>query len=264
MKIGIVSFSLLAACLLPKVASAHELIPKAVQEYIQKNPQATAQQVKEFSEQAAPEFSEKIGDGNNIIELVKNPDTSFIDNSIDFIRLGIEHILDGPDHILFVLSLLLVFLSIKEILKLSITFTLAHSVTLILSGAGILSLSSDIVEPLIALSISVMAIYTVFFYNKKYLDNPRIKAGIVFFFGLFHGLGFAGLLKEIQIPQDRFLTSLISFNIGIELGQILIVLLALPFIYLFKDKSWYPYAIKIFAILIALTGVVWFMQRVLV
>ncbi len=169
----------------------------------------------------------------------------------------------GADHILFVLSLLLIFVSWKDIVKLTGTFTVAHSITLILAGTGILTLSSHIVEPLIALSISYVAISTVFFKGKKYIGDGRAKVAMVFFFGLFHGLGFAGLLQEIKIPTDKLVTSLISFNIGIEIGQIFIVALAFPIIYFLRNKSWYPILIKIIAILIAILGIFWALQRVI-
>jgi hypothetical protein len=243
-------------------ASAHEILPKNVVEFIQSNPDASPDEIKQYIADEAPEFSDKVQSDQAIIDVV-NQDTSFFDNAFDFMKLGVEHILDGPDHILFVLSLLLVFISFKTILKYTSTFTVAHSITLILAGSGALVLSSQIVEPIIALSIAVVAISTVFFAGNKYLGKERAKLGIIFFFGLFHGLGFAGLLEEIAVPDDKFLSSLISFNIGVEIGQLIIVALALPFIYLLKDKSWYPTAVKVFALLIASIAVFWFFERII-
>lgn len=243
--------------------AAHELIPKAVLEYVQNNPDATPEQIEAFAEQNSPEFSEATKGGADIIRIAQDQEAGFIDNSIDFIELGIKHILSGPDHIMFVLTLLLAFVSIGRTLKLVTAFTLAHSITLILAGASILTLSSQIVEPLIALSISIMAITTVFFRDAKYIGTIKAKAGIVFFFGLFHGLGFAGLLQEIQVPSDKFLSSLIAFNIGIEIGQLLVIMVALPLVLLFKDKPWYGRAIQAVAIAIAVIGIVWAVQRVI-
>jgi len=247
---------------LPGTAQAHEVIPKAVLEYVQANPDATPEQIERFTQQNAPEFAESTNGGSDILEIARNQDSSFLDNSFDFIRLGIEHILSGPDHILFVLTLLLVFISFRKSLKLITAFTVAHSVTLVLAGLSILTLSSSIVEPIIALSISFMAIATVFFRNHRYLGGDAAKVGIVFFFGLFHGLGFAGLLREIQIPPDKFLSSLISFNIGVEFGQLFIILLALPLIYAFRNRSGYNRVIQGVAVLIAIVGIVWAVQRV--
>lgn len=190
------------------------------------------------------------------------PGTQLLGRTVlEFIGLGIEHILGGLDHILFVLSLLLVYRSFKHVLQLTATFTIAHSVTLLLAGSGLITLSSRIVEPLIALSIAVMAITTVWFAKQPWMHNAQVKLATVFFFGLFHGLGFAGLLTDIQIPDGQFIPALLSFNVGIELGQLCIVLLALPVIYLFHKRSWYATAIKLLAGFISVVAVVWFFQR---
>ena len=112
-------------------------------------------------------------------------------------------------------------------------------------------------------SIAYVALTSVFFKGKNWMGENRAKIGAVFFFGLFHGLGFAGLLREIKIPPDKFISSLLSFNLGIEAGQLVIVALAFPLIYLFRKKSWYPRAIKIIAILIGAIAFYWFFERVL-
>jgi len=131
-----------------------------------------------------------------------------------------------------------------------------------LAGAGILTLSTHITEPLIAISISFVAITSVFLKKYKFFGNFKAKLGTVFFFGLFHGLGFAGLLEEIHIPQEHFVSSLFSFNVGIEIGQLIIVALALPLIILAREKKWYSIAIKILAIIIALLGILWAFERI--
>jgi len=245
----------------PAVATAHELLPKNVTEYIKNNPDATPDQIKQYIEGNAPEISNKIKNQQDLIRIV-NQDTSFFDNAFDFLKLGIKHILSGPDHILFVLSLLLVFISIAHVLRYTITFTVAHSITLILAGTGILTLSSRIVEPIIALSIAVVALSSVFLRNNIFFKNPKLKLATIFFFGLFHGLGFAGLLKEIKVPDDKFLASLLSFNLGIELGQLIIIAAALPFIYLFRNKSWYPLIMKVVAVIISAIAILWVLQRI--
>lgn len=241
--------------------SAHELLPKNVIMYIQTHPDASPQQIEDYIKTSSPGLSKKVKSQQDVIRIVQQK-TSLVDNSLDFIKLGVKHILSGPDHILFVLSLLLVFLGIRNVLRYTGTFTVAHSITLILAGSGILTLSSRIVEPVIALSIAVVALATVFLQRNAYISNLKSKLGIVFFFGLFHGLGFAGLLKEIQIPQDKFLSSLFSFNIGIEIGQLIIVAAALPFIYAFRNKKYYPSAIQIIAVVIAAIALFWMVQRI--
>ncbi|CAN5155756.1 hypothetical protein BH11PAT3_BH11PAT3_2470 [soil metagenome] len=254
--------SMFLVMLVPHTSFAHDLIPQQLKTYLDEHPNATPEEIKAFADVQAPEFSQNFRDGAEIVEIVRNQKTSFLDNFFDFIKLGINHILSGPDHILFVLSLLLIFISWKDILKLTTTFTISHSITLILAGTGILTLTPRIVEPIIALSIAYVAITSVFFKGKKFMGENRGKIAAVFFFGLFHGLGFAGLLKEIKIPDDKFVSSLLSFNLGIEGGQITIVLVALPFIYLFRKKTWYPLVIKIFAGIIAGIAIIWFVQRI--
>ncbi len=243
-------------------AYAHDLLPKQVVEYLNAHPDATPEEIKRYAETLDPAIAEKFSNTEDIIKILRNRESSFFDNAFDFLRLGVMHLLGGVDHILFVLSMLLVFVSIAEILKLTSTFTVAHSITLILAGTGILTLTPRITEPLIALSIAFMAIASVFFKENKYLNREYGKLGIVFFFGLFHGLGFAGLLKEIEIPANKFASSLLSFNIGIEIGQLIVIAIALPFIFLFRNKSWYPKAIKVIAVIIALIALYWAIQRV--
>jgi len=260
-----VIFSLLfvgMALLSPFGLNAHELIPKALREYVSANPNVTAVEIKAFVDAQAPEFADKFKNGEEILAVVQNQDTTLLDNAWDFLQLGVEHILSGADHILFVLSLLLVLAGLREIFKLTAFFTVAHSITLILAGTGALVVNPNITEPIIAFSIAYVAISSVFLTNNKYLGGTYSKPVSVFFFGLFHGLGFAGLLREIQIPVDKYVSSLFSFNVGIEIGQLIIVALAFPFIYYFRNKSWYPLFIKILAVIIAAIAIFWMIERI--
>ena len=168
----------------------------------------------------------------------------------------------GTDHVLFVLSLLLIYTTFRREVLLLTVFTLAHSISLIVAGTGILTLSSRVVEPIVALSITYMAITSVFLKHIKMFGGHGNKVSTVFIFGLFHGLGFAGLLKDIQVPDERFISSLLSFNVGIEFGQFAIVAAVLPFIYLFRNKKWYPKAVKVVAVTIATVGLFWGFQRI--
>ena len=241
---------------------AHDLLPKPVVEYLKAHPQATPDEIQAYAQTLDPEMAAKFSNTSDIIRIVRNQQTSIWDNALDFFRLGVGHILSGPDHILFVLSMLLVFVSVAELLQLTSTFTVAHSITLLLAGAGILTLSPKITEPLIALSIACMALLTVFGKGSRiHVDGVR-KLGIVFFFGLFHGLGFAGLLREIDVPADKFLSSLFAFNVGIEAGQLIIIACALPFIFGFRKAWWYPRAIQVIAVCISLLALFWVAQRV--
>ena len=257
-------FALLFSAVLcaPAVTFAHDLLPKQIVEYLSAYPGATPEEIRSYARTLDPEVAAKFTSREDVIRVLRNRDTSVWDNMRDFLVLGVGHILSGADHILFVLSMLLVFGSVWELLKLTTTFTVAHSITLFLAGAGIITLSPRISEPLIAFSIAFMAIATVFFRGRLIGEN-RGKIATVFFFGLFHGLGFAGLLKEIAIPEDKFISSLFSFNIGIEIGQLVIISLALPLIFYCRKKVWYPKFIKLFALCISVLALYWVTVRIL-
>ena len=182
------------------------------------------------------------------------------DVALVYLQLGYKHILPlGFDHILFVLSLFLLSPKLKPVLFQATAFTIAHSVTLGLAMYHIITPPSRIIEPLIALSIMYVALENIF--------SPRLKAsriGVVFIFGLVHGLGFAGALSELGLPQKDYLLSLIMFNLGVELGQLTIILLA--FFLLAKwlgNKFYYRKAIVIpMSIIIAVVAAGWTVQRI--
>jgi hydrogenase/urease accessory protein HupE len=140
-----------------------------------------------------------------------------------YIVLGVEHILGGLDHLLFVIALLFL-VGFHRRLVLTITaFTLAHSLTLVLSALGWLTLRSPPVEATIALSILLVAGEAL---NRQDTLSRRWPALVALLFGLVHGLGFAGALTEIGLPQNHLLMALLSFNVGVELGQLFVVALA--------------------------------------
>ena len=134
--------------------------------------------------------------------------------------LGIEHILSGYDHLLFVLALLFLVGFNKRLLLTITAFTLAHSLTLALSALGLLTLRSPPVEATIALSIMLVAGEAL--HDESTLSR-RWPAVVAFLFGLVHGLGFAGALKEIGLPQQHLSVALLTFNVGVELGQLFVV-----------------------------------------
>ena len=182
------------------------------------------------------------------------------DAAILYLKLGYEHILPlGFDHILFVLSLFLLSPRLKPIMWQSLAFTLAHSVTLGLAMYGVIKPSPTIVEPLIAISILYVALENIF--------SPRLKASriaVVFFFGLVHGMGFAGALQEMGLPQRSYLSSLVMFNIGVELGQLTIILAAYFGVAKWLgDKPIYRKAVVIpLSVLIAIIAAGWTVQRI--
>lgn len=177
-----------------------------------------------------------------------------------YLALGFTHILPhGLDHILFVLGIFLLTTKLKPVLTQVTTFTIAHSITLALAMYGVVSLSPRIVEPAIALSIAYIAIENIF---AKQLSSWRVA--VIFAFGLLHGMGFAGVLRELGLPRNQFLTALVTFNIGVEIAQLTIIAAAtLFFSYWVREKAWYRGRFVVPAsMLIALTGVVWTVQRV--
>ena len=181
-------------------------------------------------------------------------------NIKEYTLFGFKHIIPkGLDHILFILALFLLSPKLRPlVLQISI-FTLAHTITLFLGALKIITIPAIIIEPIIALSICFIAIENLFTENIK-----RTRPYIIFIFGLLHGLGFAGVLNEIGISDGQFISSLVSFNLGVELGQICIILLSYIFIaLLFQKKSWYRNRItRPLSLIIATVGLYWFIQRI--
>ncbi len=179
-----------------------------------------------------------------------------------YFKLGVRHIVpDGFDHILFVISLCLLNTKIKTILWQASAFTVAHTITLALSMKGIIQLPADIVEPLIALSIMFVAIENILLSELK-----AWRVAIVFMFGLVHGMGFARALNEIGLPRNKFFTSIFSFNVGVEIGQIIVItLMFLLVIIPFGKKPWYKkFIVYPLSGAIALIAAYWTVQRIFV
>ena len=177
-----------------------------------------------------------------------------------YLALGFTHIVPrGLDHILFVLGIFLLSLKRRPILMQVTAFTIAHSITLGLTIYGVVSLSPRIVEPMIALSIVYVAVE-----NLLVTEFKPWRLGIVFGFGLLHGMGFAGVLRELGLPRSEFIPALVSFNLGVEGGQLTVIFGAFLLVGLwFGRKSWYRTRVTLPAsALIALVGLYWTFQRV--
>ena len=183
-----------------------------------------------------------------------------------FVGEGVGHILPGGlDHILFVLALFLSSTTLRSLAIQISVFTLAHTITLGLAAAGAFSPPSDIVEPLIALSIALVAIENLFF--KK---QPRWRPIVIFLFGLLHGLGFAGFFGELGLPEGQFWSALIGFNIGVEIGQLSVVVLAVAAVSVWRRRNNIEHTDAVYrrfvvlpgSLLIGATGVWWTMERV--
>ena len=177
-----------------------------------------------------------------------------------YLKLGFHHIIpEGFDHILFVVGLCLISNKIKVILWQATAFTVAHSITLALSMKNMIVAPSALVEPIIALSILFVAIENLILSELK-----PWRIVLVFMFGLIHGMGFASSLNEIGLPRNKFLTSIVSFNLGVELGQICIIvavfsLLVFPFGKRIDYRKKFVYPVSI---IIAIVAAFWTVQRV--
>ncbi len=184
---------------------------------------------------------------------------SFWTTAWRYLLLGYEHILPkGLDHILFVLGLFLLSPRAGPILWQVTAFTLAHSITLALSIYGVLALSPAIVEPLIALSIAAVALE-----NMLTSELKPWRPFVVFAFGLLHGLGFAGVLQDLGLPAGQYVTALVTFNAGVELGQLSVIGLAALVLGLHRNRLWYRGRIVVPAsACIGLVGVYWTIERV--
>ena len=177
-----------------------------------------------------------------------------------YLALGYTHILPrGLDHVLFVLGIFLLAVQLRPVLWQVSAFTIAHTITLALTVYGVVSLPPRIVEPLIALSIVYVAVENIFT-SKLHAWRPLV----VFCFGLLHGMGFAGVLTDIGLPRSEFVPALLSFNAGVELGQLTVILGAFLLVGVwFRKKPWYRQRIVIpGSLLIAGVGLFWFIQRV--
>lgn len=180
---------------------------------------------------------------------------------LQYFVLGLTHILpNGFDHVLFVIGIFLLAAEWRSILAQVSTFTIAHSITLALTMYGVVSLPAQVVEPMIALSIAYVAIENVFVSDVK-----PWRLALVFSFGLLRGMGFAGVLRDIGLPRPSFLTALVTFNLGVEAGQLAVIAMAATAIaYWPRDRASYRrFVVQPASIAIALVGLFWTAQRAL-
>lgn len=175
-----------------------------------------------------------------------------------YLVLGFTHILPkGLDHILFVLGLFLLAVRLRPVLMQVTAFTVAHTITLGLTMYGLVGLSPRVVEPLIALSIVYVALENV---RRPELRASRVA--LVFAFGLLHGMGFAGVLRDLGLPRGVFLPALIAFNVGVEAGQLAVIAGAALVLGPFRDRPWYRARVVVPAsVAIATVGLYWSVER---
>ncbi len=177
-----------------------------------------------------------------------------------FLELGFKHVIPlGYDHILFILCLYFYQPDLKKVIIQCTVFTLAHSITLAMAALNWVNINTTLTETIIAASIFFLAVENIISSQV----NP-FRNAVIFAFGLFHGLGFASALIQIGLPQDAFLPSLLLFNLGVELAQVSIILLAyFSFGKWFRYKSWYrPKMVYPISAAIACIALYWTITRI--
>jgi hypothetical protein len=178
---------------------------------------------------------------------------------VSYLGLGVEHILLGFDHVLFVVALILGGGRLLSLVAIVTAFTVAHSITLALSVLGLVTLPAQIVEPVIALSIAYVA-----FENLTMKSVVSRRWAVSFLFGLVHGFGFAGALAEVGLPASGLAAALVGFNLGVEAGQALIVGVLLPLIMWLQRFSWEPRLTKVSSTAIMAVGLALLAERALI
>jgi len=175
-----------------------------------------------------------------------------------FFPLGIEHILTGYDHLLFLLALILRGGGLINLLKIITGFTVAHSITLALAALDVVTLPAAFVEAVIALSIAYVAAENLF---PKHAISRRWAVSFVF--GLVHGFGFSAVLREIGLPKENLLLSLLNFNLGVEAGQAVVVVLVVPILIRIRQTTWEPKLVATLSGIVLAVGLILFVERAL-
>jgi hypothetical protein len=197
-------------------------------------------------------------------ELRLDRPVTLLDHLRDYLVLGMEHIFTGYDHLSFLFGLMLVAgarglrRGASYVLGIVTAFTVAHSVTLLCAGLGLVRLSPRLVEPAIALSIAYVAV------ENLVVPEPRRRWLLTFAFGLIHGFGFASVLAEIGLPPSGVVPSLVSFNVGVELGQLCVVAAVAPLLLGLVPRLGWTKQVRIGgSVVLLLLSSMWFLERVL-
>ncbi|MDB5095911.1 MAG: High-affinity nickel-transporter [Cyanobacteria bacterium RYN_339] len=198
------------------------------------------------------------GEVRNVVFTPASPElggTSRVSGFISFVGLGIEHILMGYDHVLFLISLLMLGGGLRYLLKVVTAFTAAHSITLTLAALQLVSVPSRLVESAIALTIVYVAAENFW---RKSLDGRWV---VTLLFGLVHGFGFASALAKTGLPRQNLALSLAGFNVGVELGQLVVVSVAFGLLSLIRTQTWEPNFRRWVSAGVVGIGLFWFVQR---
>jgi hydrogenase/urease accessory protein HupE len=181
---------------------------------------------------------------------------------VGFVRMGIEHILTGYDHLLFLFGLIVVGGRLRALALVVTAFTVAHSITLGLAATGVWTPSPRVVEPMIALSIAYVGVENFF------VRSAENRWRITFPFGLIHGFGFAGALREIHLGRAEIPRALVGFNLGVEIGQLAVMAVLLPIVLRLRKSPWFTgeperrvSGVQVLSGAVALLGVIWLVER---
>ena len=208
-----------------------------------------------------PVQAARLTPGHAVVTVATVPDRWAVARS--YFALGVEHILTGYDHLLFVVTLVLLLGQLGVVVRAATAFTVAHSLTLVGTTFGLIGLAQAPVEALIALSIVFLAVEVVKQNPARVRLSERIPWVVAFGFGLIHGFGFAGTLREIGLPEGDVPTALLAFNLGVEAGQLVIVSLGLAALALIRRLA--PPALRPVKLAasyaIGITASFWFIQR---
>jgi hypothetical protein len=169
--------------------------------------------------------------------------------------LGIEHILTGYDHLVFLACLLVPGGTLRSRVAIVTAFTVAHSLTLVLAAMEVVTPPARFVEPAIAMSIAYVAI------ENLVSERRRPRWPTAFGFGLVHGFGFAGMLDFLDLPLRQWFAAVLAFNLGVEIGQLAVVAIALPVIVVLAKSSWHRRVVQYTSVLVLGLALVWFVER---
>jgi hydrogenase/urease accessory protein HupE len=173
-----------------------------------------------------------------------------------FLLLGVEHILTGYDHLLFLLALVVAGRGMRQLVAIVTSFTVAHSLTLAAATFGWVQPPPRLIEAAIALSIAYVGV------ENLLVKDVRGRWRLTFVFGLVHGFGFANVLREMELPRAALASSLFTFNAGVELGQLGVLVLAWPVLRAAQRSAYAVNITRAVSAVVIVFGVVWFMQRV--
>ena len=204
-----------------------------------------------------PDLQYTFDSNNTVWEFsVKSKAAALWSRIYTFLLLGIKHILTGYDHITFLVALIVIGLSTREAIKIITSFTVAHSITLLLAAMQVVTLNSRFVESVIALSICYVALENLLAKQVNY------RWLVTFIFGLVHGFGFASVLQEFIAGKSNLVLSVVSFNVGVELGQLMIFLIIVPVLLLMRKKFAIRRITAVASTAIFILGSIWFVDRV--